>query len=212
VFAKTIPLPPPCGEQTSLEWIHARRLVVHCRVNPSASAYTELDAITGETVYSGLGFGFTRSPDGRHIAHVGWIPHFSSPSERSHYLEIDGKPVYPKPTHRKQELNFARKVGNRYVSIHEFQQPWVWSPDSSLVALMDHEFDWEPRTEGEIGSVTNERYYLVVAGAGLTARRVRIEESFFEGGGIRWITNTSIEITGPKRKQEYRLADLSQAY
>jgi hypothetical protein len=115
--------------------------------------YQEVDVNTGKTLLSGLGSGFQRSPDGRHLAHVGWIPHFSPPYERSAYLIIDGQNVYPRPATKTEELNFAKRIENRYVNIHDFGQSCVWSPDSRLVALVDREFDWQLDSTGHGGAL-----------------------------------------------------------
>ena len=203
-FARTIAVPKPC-QLPYLKWLDPRVLLIQCKINPSVGLYQEVDVITGKTLLSGLGSGFERSPNGQHLVHAGWVPHFSSPYEKSDYLTIDGEDVYPRrPAKTDEELNFARRVGDRYVNIHDFAQSWVWSPDSRLVALVDREFDWQLDTTGESGQEVDQRYYLVVVGRQAPARRVKIDDHH----EVRWIDNQTIEIRKSGSIKVFRIADL----
>jgi len=208
---KEIPLPGLCGHSIWLKWIDNRVVAVTCQINPSVGIYQEVDVITGKIMNEALGINFTRSPDGRHVANTGWLPHFGMPYEQSYHLQIDGKDVYPKPTHPDQELNLARKVANRYIEIHDFQSGFAWSPDSRLVALVDLVFDWEPRTDRVNGdddeNRLNPRFYLVVAGVNAIPRGVRIKRSAAPPE-LHWIGNSAIELVDPPDQKTYRIADL----
>jgi len=175
-------------------------LVIRCEVNPSVGVYQEVDVNTGNAGLSGLGFGFVRSPAGRHLAFAGWVPHFSPPYEKSNHLTIDRENVYPIPGRKDEELNLAKRVGDRYVNIHEFSQPWVWSPDSRLLAVVEREFDWQPGGTDDVGTEVDTRYYLVVAGLRTSPRRVKIASDY----QVRWIDRETIEI-GPSA---FHLSDL----
>jgi len=202
-FTRKLPVPVPC-EHPYLKWLDPRLLLIQCQINPSVGLYQEVDVATGKTLLSGLGSGFERSPDGRHLAHMGWVPHFSAPYERSEYLTVDGEDVYPKPLAKGEELNFAKRVGNRYVNIHDLGQSWVWSPDSRLVALVDREFDWQLDSTGEEGGEVDEHYYLVVVGRQMPARRVKLDS----GDDVRWIDSQTIETGKAGSTKMFRIADL----
>jgi hypothetical protein len=201
-FTRAIPVPAPC-ESPSLSWLDPRILLIMCHVNPSTDVYQEVDISTGKTLLSGLGFGFERSPDGRRLAFAGWVPHFSPPYQTSNYLQIDGTAVYPKPASKNEELNLARRVGDRYVGIHDFQQPWVWSPDSRFVALVDREFDWQLDTSDQGGKEVNEHFYLVVAG-----RQAPLRVEIPASDTLHWRDNQTLEIGRAGANQTFRLTDL----
>lgn len=76
--ARTIAVPKPC-QLPYLKWLDPRVLLIQCKINPSVGLYQEVDVITGKTLLSGLGSGFERSPNGQHLVHVGWVPHFLFP-------------------------------------------------------------------------------------------------------------------------------------
>src|SRR5256884_252498 len=61
------------------------------------SEYVEIDLSTGQTVRDLVGYNFTVSPNGKEVAHVGWIPHFAPPYAKSEYLQIDHTTIYPLP-------------------------------------------------------------------------------------------------------------------
>jgi len=206
---RRIALPAACDDQISFTWLSTRIVEMECHINPSVGAYQEVDAVTGKMFNSALGSGFTRSPDGHHVANVGWLPHFSPPYQHSHYLEIDGKAVYPKPVRRDEELNFAKKAGSLYTDIHEFQYSWTWSPDSRLVALVDREFDWQENSTDDTDEEVNERYYLVIAGTGLTPRRVEIDATARKPE-LQWVGTDKLQIVESGKVRTYRLSDFSE--
>ncbi|HEY9715300.1 MAG TPA: hypothetical protein V6C72_17645 [Chroococcales cyanobacterium] len=109
-----------------LEWIDAIRLGMEFHINPSCSQYTILDGKTGALSGQYLGYWFTWSPAKKHVAYVGWVPHFGPSEAHSHYLQIDGKTVYP-----------TKNMKEPYKGDHEFLTPLVWSPSGNLIAVVD---------------------------------------------------------------------------
>jgi hypothetical protein len=152
----------PCASILSIQWVGEGAVGVECHINPSLSNYVETDIETGKTVRDLLGYDFTPSPDGKWIAHVGWIPHFSPPPAHSNYLQIDNTTIYPLPpgsgTVEQKGLDLPPKVfrtiGLTTKGIHEFISEISWSPDSRRIALVDCTYDWtasspEATSEGE---------------------------------------------------------------
>lgn len=88
----------PCSSILAIEWVSAGSIAAECHINPSLGQYLEVDLATGRNLRDLLGYGFTRSPDGRKVAHVGWIVHFAPRYAQSEYLQVDGVTVYPLPT------------------------------------------------------------------------------------------------------------------
>jgi hypothetical protein len=111
----------------------------------------ETNLTTLQTTRSLLGYGFTPSPDGRQIAHAGWIPHFGPPYAQSNYLQIDHAIIYPLPEGMVPfELkaaasppNVVNKQGLIYSGIHQFMPGFSWSPDGRHIALVDCTYDWK---------------------------------------------------------------------
>jgi hypothetical protein len=144
-----------CISILALSWAGPGNVAIECHINPSLSEYVEIDAATGRTTRDLLGYEFTRSPDGKRVAHVGWIVHFAPPYAKSHYLQVDDTTVYPLPAGRgpvKQEglsapPEVVRRRGLTYFGIHDFQSGLFWSPDSRHLALVDCLYDYTVKTE-----------------------------------------------------------------
>jgi hypothetical protein len=91
-------------------------------------------------VHDFLGYGFTRSPNLRHVAHVGPVIHFAPLYAQSNYLVIDDTTVYPLPKGAKptvQSVDAVREIGPKHIGIHSFVPRFSWSPDSKRVAFFD---------------------------------------------------------------------------
>jgi len=139
-----------CGSILRISWVRGdSAIAVECHATPSESLYIEFDLAARKNVRDLVGLDFTPSPDGKHVAHVGPIPHFAPPYAKSHFLFIDDTVVYPLP---KDTKPFRWKVdgampdivqtrGDKFVGIHAFGQ-FAWSPDSTRVAFSDYIFDW----------------------------------------------------------------------
>ena len=135
----------PCASILDISWVSDRVMAVECHLNLSLSEYIEIDLPTEKTVQDFLGYGFTRSPDLRHVAHVGPIIHFAPPYAQSNYLVIDDITVYPLPKGAKptvQQVDVVRDIGLKSIGIHSFVPRFSWSPDSKRVAFFDCVFDW----------------------------------------------------------------------
>jgi hypothetical protein len=116
-----------------LEWISNQRLVVSGSLNPSTAEYAVIDVGSGEQVkdYMVDGFNWAASPDGSHAAYVGYVPHFTQEEARRPQLCLDDECPLDRP--------FGGYPGP---SIHlEFVAPPVWSPDSSVVAIVAEKYE-----------------------------------------------------------------------
>jgi len=147
---QSLPLPEPCASILSIVWASEHAVGAECHINPSTSEYIETDVSTGQVTRDLLGFDFVPSPDGKHVAHVGWMPHFSPPPYHSWYLQIDRITVYPLPQgmspveqkNASMPPNVIQQRGQTYAGIHEFASSLFWSPDSERVACIDCTYDW----------------------------------------------------------------------
>ena len=79
----------PCASVDAITWASDGAIGTDCHINPSLGEYVKTDIATGRNTRDLLGYGFTRSPNGKMVAHVGWIPHFAPPYAQSNYLQMD---------------------------------------------------------------------------------------------------------------------------
>jgi hypothetical protein len=82
-----------------LAWISGQRLVAAGSVNPSTAEYAVIDTETGKEVGGYLvdGFGWEASPDGSHVAYVGYIPHFTPEASRRPQFCLDDECSFGTP-------------------------------------------------------------------------------------------------------------------
>ncbi len=139
----------PCASIDSVAWVRADVVGVDCHLNPSLGEYVEVDLTTGKTVADLLGYGFTPSPDGKLVAHVGPIIHFAPPFAQSNYLLVDNTIVYPLPAginpvqwKLSESPDVVERQGPKHIGIHGFVPQFAWSPGSTRVAFVDCVFDW----------------------------------------------------------------------
>jgi hypothetical protein len=141
----------PCASILNISWVWAdTRIGVECHGNPSVSEYIEIDLPTEKMIQNLLGYGFTPSPDGKQIAHVGPIVHFTPPYAQSNYLLMNNTTVYPLPRGAKPTVeqpsspsfDVVQEKGPKHIGIHDFVPRFTWSPDSKRVAFIDCVFDW----------------------------------------------------------------------
>jgi len=192
-----------CASILSIAWAGDGAIAAECHLNPSLSEYVVTDIATGRSRLDLLGYDFTPSPDGRLVAHVGWIIHFAPPSSQSEYLQIGNTTVYPQ-LHAKEPY-LAPRIGNTYVGIHDFMPGFFWSPDSTRVAFIDCTYDWTPDSPEALsaaqGRESNWRCALAVARPDGESTRFPLPDASPEDLGaahLRWITahKLSIEATG----------------
>lgn len=171
---QAFPPAEPCSSILSIAWVGDNAVSAVCHGNPSMSEYVEIDLSTGRTVRDLVGYNFTVSPNGKEVAHVGWVPHFAPPYAKSEYLQIDHTTIYPLPkgTSPVEEKGLpeppkvVHQKGLLYQGIHEFMPEMYWSPDSRRIALVDCVYDWkanstESQSEGD-GEESDRRCSLVV--------------------------------------------------
>lgn len=150
-----VPPHEPCASILSIEWASDNAIAAECHINPSLSEYIETDLTTGQIKRDLLGYDFARSPDGAHVAHVGWIIHFAPPFAQSNYLQIENTTIYPLPQNTKpveqkgleEPPQVVHKNGLTYSGIHEFMPRLSWSPDSRRIALVDCTYDWTANSD-----------------------------------------------------------------
>jgi hypothetical protein len=171
---QAVPPPEPCASILSIVWIGNQAIGAECHINPSLNEYVETDLSTGQTTRDLLGFDFEVSPDGRHVAHVGWMPHFAPPPGKSYYLQIDHTTVYPLPRgtspveqeNASEPPRVVQQHGLTYSGIHEFASRLFWSPDSQRIGLIDCTYDWTANTPAAMsagdGSESNRHCSLAV--------------------------------------------------
>lgn len=166
----------PCASILEISWRSSdESMAVECHVNPSVSAYMEIDLKTGRHIRDLAGFGFTPSPDGRWVAHVAPLVHFAPPYAQSYYLQLNDLTIYPLPKNMKpfrqpgfeKSIDVVKDEGDRYAGIHDFVTGFAWSPDSTRVAFVDCVFDWiatgGPNPGGNpIGEERNRRCSIAV--------------------------------------------------
>lgn len=115
-----------------LQWMSNKFLVVFGSVNPSTTEYAVVDAESGKEVsgYMVDGYGWAVSPDGSHVAYVGYVPHWTPVERRRPQLCIDDECLFDKPSR-----------GYPAYSVHvEFTRPPEWSPDGTAVAIAAEEY------------------------------------------------------------------------
>jgi len=196
----------PCASILSIQWTQPNGIAAECHVNPSLSEYIETDFSTGETIRDLLGYDFARSPDGKKIAHVGWIVHFAPPYAQSKYLQVENTTIYPLPKGTQsvqQKLlegppDVVDKRGLTYIGIHEFAPGLAWSPDSQRIALLDCTYDWTANQEGSLaaadGRESNRQCSL--AAVSLDGKLARLE---LPGSSVRELHQARLSWTNPSR-------------
>jgi len=161
---QAVPPAEPCGSILSIAWTGHNTIAARCHVNPSLSEYIETDLSSGRDIRALLGYDFTRSPDGKRIAHVGWIVHFAPPYAQSNYLQVEHTTIYPlpkgmAPVEQKGLTgppDVVRNKGLTFFGIHQFRPGLSWSPDSRRIALIDCTYDWTAKVAGSLDSAGEE--------------------------------------------------------
>jgi len=197
-----------CNSIDSVERIDEARIAVECHINPSVSAYLDVEIASGHVKQSLFGVWFTRSPDRKKVAHAGSIPHFAPPFAKSNYLQIDGKTVYPafgKGQSPEQRPEAVEQRGSVYFGIHEFLPGLDWSPDSKWVAFIERVYDWEPeRPDSNAGKERNERHFLVVAAEKSEPMRVELPAPAGPSR-IEWLDRNSLAYSAGAARQTLRI-------
>jgi hypothetical protein len=155
---RAIPAVEPCSSILSIAWVGDKAVAAICHINPSLNEYIEIDLSTGQTVRDLLGYDFRMSPNGKEVAHVGWIRHFAPPYAQSNYLQIDNTTIYPlpkgmKPIEQKslqEPPEVVLQEGLTYSGIHDFMPEMFWAPDSQRIALVDCTYDWKANHLGSL--------------------------------------------------------------
>jgi hypothetical protein len=104
----------------SLRWISPRRVLVRGAINPSQSQYYVIDVASRSVVqdFDDDASAAAFSPDGRHLALVSGVPHFTPAARQMPVVSVDGRAIYPVPA----------RAGLAVVATPR------WSPDSRGLA------------------------------------------------------------------------------
>ncbi len=210
--------PEPCASILSISWLSDSSIGVECHINPSLSAFMEIDLRTGKHLRDLAGFCFTPSPYRKWIAHVAPMMHFAPPYAKSYYLQLNQLTVYPLPGNAKpmrnpgfeRPLDVVQKDGKIYRNIHGFGPRFAWSPDSRRVAFADCVFDWVitggPDPGGNpIGAERNRKCSItVVAVSGLRTSidLPKLPVEAIEDAQLSWLDATTLRIQ--TERGEYR--------
>lgn len=168
-----------CASINRITWLHADSVVgVECHATPSSSEYVEVDITTGKTVRELLGGGFTSSPNGQFMAHVGPVMHFAPPPVKSNFFFLDNTVLYPLPKGTKPaevkplDQLFLQSPGG----VHSFGSGFAWSPNSRRIAFVDCVFEWVETGEinGSAERVGHERNRRLLVSRCLRHRRVHV--------------------------------------
>jgi hypothetical protein len=201
---QAVPPVEPCSSILSIAWVGDNTIAAVCHINPSLSEYIETDLSTGQTIRDLIGYDFAVSPDGKEVAHVGWIRHFAPPYAQSNYLQIDNTTIYPLP---KGTLPIEQKGlqeppevvlqdGLTYKDIHDFMPGMFWAPDSQRIALIDCTYDWKANhptsLSGGDGEDSNRRCSLAVVSKNGEAELFPLTNLFAEDS-----RKVSMSWTGP---------------
>jgi hypothetical protein len=150
-----------------IDWLGNNRIGIDTHINPSLGQYRIMDVATGKELASYSGYRFCPSPDFKHIAHAGWVPHFAPPFAKNDYLLIDDVIVYPRDPGKEPNLRSPDPADELpYRDIREFRTDFAWSPDGTRIVFVERLFDWRSDQFGSYyGKEQNERWRLVVVPA-----------------------------------------------
>jgi hypothetical protein len=216
-------VPPiaPCASFNSIAWIGEGAIASECHLNPSLSEYLETDISTGRTSRDLLGYDFNRSPNGKMVAHVGWIIHFAPPYAQSNYLQIESKTIYPLPKGTRPVEQIAptmppevvRKIGRTYYGIHGFQPEISWSPDSHYIALLDCTYNWTPNrpeslSAGDGKESGRQCAVRVISTTGRVALTVPLRQASYEYLNqvqVSWLKPREISLDTPHSRRTVKV-------
>ena len=204
---KAIPALDRGNAVVQIDWLGNDRIGIHTHITPSSGQYRVVDVTTGDELASYFGYGFSPSPDSKHIAHAGGAPHFSPPFAKNDYLMIDDRIVYPRGTDKEPNVRTPDSADRLlFRDIHQFRVDFSWSPDGTQIAFIEKVFEWRAFALGSYyGKEVNDRWWLVVVpavGAGAPVQRELPEV----GGGVvtmQWTDAGRIQIAGGGISGEY---------
>ena len=169
-----------------LQWIGEERIVANGGVNPSTVEYAVVDLKTSEEVAIFLADGFTwvASPDGKHSAYVGHIPHFIPEDRRRPQLCLDDECVFDRP---------YRGFPDTETHV-EFLAAPTWAHNSAAVAILAEQYESKAKevivrplagkalripvpadADGEIKLSWDEQFLTLIAGE----RRWKLDKGVF---------------------------------
>lgn len=131
------------------------------------------------------------SPDNQIFASTQASERFVTPEGANYTLLFNERVVYPKP-------NKKSRWFSAYQNQHTFLSELEWSPDSQNLAFVEKIYDWEytdPYNRDFNGSVSKERYYLVVVSRAGHAAGYPIQRPL-ENPAVLWRGPSKIVIDG----------------
>jgi hypothetical protein len=118
-----------------------------------------------------------------------------TPEGANSCLYLDSRAVYP--TAKRKDCN--PRPRDIYDGIHAFLTPPDWSPDGSKVAIVSRIFDWEytdPYGKYFDGTLTNDRYFLVIASPGQPAAGYPLKSSLDKSPTLQWMGENRLAADG----------------
>jgi hypothetical protein len=203
-----------------MEWTGEGTIAAECHINPSLNEYVETDISTGTITRDLLGYDFNPAPDGRLVAHVGWIVHLGPPYAKSNYLQVDHITIYPLPAGMgpveqvglTPPPKVVRMKGPSYIGIHDFQAGLHWSPDSRRIALIDCTYDWTPNHPATLvasnGAESNRRCSIVVVTTAGKVTRLPLPAAYSADphrAGLVWVDPHRLSIDTGSVTRTYRV-------
>jgi hypothetical protein len=210
-----------CLNILQITWPRENTIAATCHFNATESLYVELDPTTLKTRRAMMTFAgdAVPSPDGSKVAAFGPVPHSATEDQQSKYIVVDNADIYPLPPGKSAEPlaplaiypktesgDIAeRKPGATtptIVGMHDIPT-FVWSPDSTRIALIDTTYDLTPGADHprEIGPLgTNSRsndksQLIVIAMDGNFQSYPLTTAADISKASIRWKDAAHVEIT-----------------
>ena len=134
------------------------------------------------------------SPDQKTQARIEVAKLIGTPEGDNSCLYLDSRVVYP--TNRKICNPRPRDI---YDGVHVFLTAPEWSPNSRKVAIVARIFDWEymdPYGRYFDGTLTNDRYFLVIAPLDQSAAGYPLKPSLNNPPRLEWMGDNRLAVDG----------------
>lgn len=167
---------------TDMYWIDNSRLGIQFHMNPSME-YLSLTDIHGKELHNYLGYNFSWSHNKKAVAHVGQMIHFTE-WPHSEYIQVNDRTIYPLS---------GPGYGKGIRTVHSFIPSFAWSPDNSILALIDE----------VVGQGAGKYLVIVPLNSHKPARQIKIlpkqsaaiDTLYPNGVKLTWQGNTTLTVS-----------------